>query len=647
MAQDSGTWTPSTLPKQYQDPTLVNIAATATNTSTVISVSTGSTAHNLVVGQSVIMYGFSNAWLNYAPNTTVNGVSTLLGAGKPAVVASVTSSTAFTVNGSFSTTASGITGYIQNDSLVTNQGWDNPTTWLTPVAQTNVQVAREWGNTNPIQPNKDATDGDIRIVAVAASAVSGNGAQVTFTVGSGHGLVAGQAVTIQGVVPASYNFDTVQIASTGSTSIKFNSTVTDAVTSATNALIVPQLLLGGTKQATINAATGATQQATVTPTPSVAGAKGDTTITVATTSVVVGAAVSGTGIASGTVVTGIGTGTITINPPASGVVASSLALTIGGNRNITYQTVFPHNLAGGQYVNVTGASNANYNAASAPVTVLNSTTFSVPAPALTITAIATASGQVTITTAVPHGVTTSDYINVAGVTGGTVTAINVTSTQPSAVTATTITYTASSPVLSGTQTSLGTVVKSSGTFGTGTAYVGGADNGWAYTYNYPSAYLNPVLDNHDRVTNSDSGYPAYTPTYTAPTITGLTTTNAIQKIRAAGMQPGQVTFSSDLTVTAAAQSGTGWVYTTGSVAHTLSVGDTVNLSGGGSGATANNLGDVTVAAVSGFTFTIANTVGTTGVTTLVARPKNTIVTAQSINSGSATSVNFVRNFGLS
>jgi hypothetical protein len=80
----------------------------------------------------------------------------------------------------------------------------------------------------------------------------------------------------------------------------------------------------------------------------------------------------------------------------------------------------------------------------------------------------------------------------------------------------------------------------------------------------------------------------------------------------------------------------------------LSVGDTVELKG--SSNTTLNLGDAVVSTVNStnsFTVLASGCTGTVGATALVFRPKNTIVTAQSINSGSATSVNFVRNFGLS
>ena len=634
MAQDSGSYTASNPP--VVDPK-VSLAATASNdTTNAVITYTTTGAHNLVIGQPVITSGFSNAWLNYDPTSGT-------GAGTPAVVASVTGTNTFTVKtpAAFSTSSPSVSGTVFQQALVSNSPWDS--TWLPTTAQTNVRVAREWGATNPIQPNKDATDGDLRVVGVATSNVTSNGTQVTFTVGTGHGLVAGQTVTIQGIAPNDYNFDTVQIASTGTTSIVFNSPLTKAVTNKVGT-IVKQYAINGINTVAINAATGVVSSVSTSQTPTVAGAKGDVTFTVATAGVSVGMGVTATGLATGSVITAIGTGTLTVNPAAIGVVSSANAFTISTTRTINYRTATPHNLVSGQNVSVGSSSVAGFNVIDKPATVLDANTFSVPAPVFAISAISVGASSVTITTNAPHGFAVNDVINVSGVTGGTVTAINTASTTASAVTTYTITYTASSPALSGV-TAYGSVAKNTGTF-TGTAYITAADNGWSYTYAYPSSYLVPGLDNHDRVTNQDSGYPAYVPTYTTPTVTGLTTTNAIQKIRAAGLQPGNLTFTADLSVTAAVADGTGWKFTTGSTAHTLGVGDTVNLSGGTSGAVANNLGDATVAAVSGFTFTIANVTGTTTVTNLVARPKNTIVTAYAANSGNSLSVDLTRNYGL-
>ena len=200
-----------------------------------------------------------------------------------------------------------------------------------------------------------------------------------------------------------------------------------------------------------------------------------------------------------------------------------------------------------------------------------------------------------------------------------------------------------------TVTAFGEFVENSGAF-SGTASVAG-DNGWAATYAYPSGNLDPSIDDHDRVANSDSGYPAFAPSTVVPNVVGLTMSNAIQRLRASGLQTGSIGFSSDIAVSAVSTTATNVTYTTGTTAHNLGIGDTVNLSGGS--VAAHNLGDVRVAAVSGFTFTI-NTAGVTGTvgTSLVARPKNTVVSAQdpaaasTIADGAAKSVNITRNYGI-
>ena len=88
MAQDSGSYTRSNPP--VTDP-VQSLSATASNdTSTAVITYTTASAHNLVIGQPVVTSGFSNAWLNYNPDSGT-------GNGTPAIVASVTSSTVFSV----------------------------------------------------------------------------------------------------------------------------------------------------------------------------------------------------------------------------------------------------------------------------------------------------------------------------------------------------------------------------------------------------------------------------------------------------------------------------------------------------------------------------------------------------------------------
>jgi hypothetical protein len=577
MARDTGSYTTSNLPVTDPLHTLTVSAASANNTTTLSYTTSG--AHNLYVGAPVIIYGAGNANFNFNPDPAkISGEAlsaTTIGWGTPAVVAAVTGTNTFTVKApSVVATASVSQGTVVNDALVSNSGWD--TAWLPTSAQTNVVIAREWGASFPIQPNDD------RAAQVAITGVSSNGAQVSFTVGSSHGLLAGQTVTISGIVPASYNFDTVQIAATGATTITFNSTVTDTVSSYANGAIVKQLPLGGA-QAQVASATGATA-----------------------------------------------TGSVKV---------------------LVYTTPFAHNLQAGQSVSVGGASNAEYNVNNAVISTTTATTFTVSAKTNTIGKVSGTAGtgvvgdgtNVLYYTVAAHGYVAGDKVSVYGmaptgynVADGTVLSAGLTATTFAIANTTTTTVTA-----------YGTAIKQSGTF-TAPAYVKLGDSSWSSTYNYPSGQLNPALDNHDRVTNSDSGYPAFTPSYTAPNIIGLTTTNAIQKLRSAGMTPGFVQFSTDITATTVATTATTLQVTSGT-AHNLSVGDTVNLSG--SSNTALNLGDSIVASVPStvsFIVNAAGVTGTVGATALVFRPKNTIVSAQSPSAGAttATVVGFTRNYGI-
>lgn len=583
MARDTGSYTTSNRP--VTDPThLLSVSAASANNTTTLSYTT-SAAHNLYVGAPVVIYGTGDANFNFNPDSQRYGATapsaTILGWGTPATVVSVTGTNTFTVKApSVVATASVSTGYVVNDANDSTSPWAK--TWLPTSAQTNVVVAKEWGNSFPIQPNDDRVAG----TALANSAPSGNGSQVTYTVAS-HSFTAGQVVSIQGVVPDAYNLEGVTIAATTSTTIVVNSGITAPVTSYTGGSITAGKRLNGA-QARIASATGATA-----------------------------------------------TGSVKV---------------------LTFTTVYDHNLTSGQTASISGSSNAEYNVQDAIVTTTGAKTFTVPAKTFTIGKVSGTSGSgvvgdgtnVLYYTTAAHGYAAGDKVSVYGmapsgynVADGTVLSAGLTATTFAIANTTTSAVTA-----------YGTAIKQSGAF-TAPAVVSLGDNGWSSTYQYPSGNLVAALDNHDRVTNSDSGYPDYKPKYTVPTLIGLPTTNAIQKIRAAGLKPGNVSFSSDLAVTAVSTTATNVTYTTGTNAHNLSVGDTVNLSGGS--VAAHNLGDVNVASVSGFTFTVnvPGVVGTVG-TGLVARPKNTVVSAQAVAAGTvltddgATSlaVGFTRNYGL-
>jgi hypothetical protein len=650
MARDTGSYTTSNLPVTDPLHTLPVSAASADNTTTLSYTTTG--VHNLKVGSPVVIYGTGSASFNFNPDSYAYGntapSATILGFGTPAVVSAVTGTNTFQVKApSVVATASVATGTVVNDTLDSNAPWDK--TWLPSSAQTNVVIAREWGNSFPIQNNED------RAANVAITGVSANGSQITFTVGSGHGLVAGQRVSIQGVKSGSYNSDAYNfenvIASTSATTVVFNSTLTDAVTSYANGAIVSQAVIGGAK--VISSAVGAVAYAGSTSTTTSTTAAAATSVGVNSTSgLVVGMGVSATvaTVLSGTVITAIGSGTITVNPALSTSVASAAVLTFSASTSNQYVTQQAHGLSTGQNIAIAGASNGNYNI-SGIATVVDTKTVAINVPSFKVLKVTKSDGtgvvgdgtNVTYYTDSAHGLAINDKVTITGMAPAGYNVVNgsvITSPAPTA-NSFTIANTTTTAV-----TAAGQVVKNSGTF-TGTAIVAG-DKAWASTYAYPSGQLDPSLDNHDRVANSERGYPDFTPTYTTPNIIGLTTTNAIQKIRAAGQTTGFIQFSSDITATTVATTTTTLTVTSGT-AHNLSVGDTVNLSG--SSNTTLNIGDAVVSALPstvGFTVLASGCTGTVGATALVFRPKNTVVSAQSPAAGAttATVVGFTRNYGI-
>jgi len=578
MARDTGSYTLSNPP--VVDPAKVLTISSGTTDGATTLTYTTSAAHNLTLGAPVIIYGTGTKAFNFNPDGSLYGgvtSTTAIGWGTPAIVSSVVSSTQFKVKAP-GTVASGSvsSGTVINDSLVSESPYGSSSkqqSWLPTTAQDNVVVAHEWANSFPIQPNDD------RAANVAVTAVSGNGTQVTLTVGSGHGLVAGQNISIQGVKPTSYNVDAT-IASTGATSVVFLSTNKAKVTSVTNAAIVKNVPAEGAP-AVITSATGATSTTQV----------------------------------------------------------------------LAYTTATPHGLVAGQDVAVKDASNVNYNAAGV-ITTTTSTTFTIGAPKVIISGV-TGTANATLTvgdgtnvkyvgTSV-HGLAAGDKVSVYGftpsgynVTDATVLAAGLTATAFAVANTTTAAVTVK-----------GYGIKQSGSF-SGTASVSLGDESWSTTYLVPSGNLDPSIDDHDRVTNSDSGYPAFTPTYNTPNIIGLTTSYAIQKIRAAGQTPGFVQFSSDITATTVATTATTLQVTSGT-AHNLSVGDTVELKG--SSNTTLNVGDAVVSSVPStvsFIVTASGCTGTVGATALKFRPKNTVVSAQSPSAGAttATVVGFTRNYGI-
>ena len=407
------------------------------------------------------------------------------------------------------------------------------------------------------------------------------------------------------------------------------------------------------------------------------------------------------------------TGSYTLSNPPVVDPAQTMSATATNNTTaavITYTTASAHNLKVGQSVITKDFSNAflNYNPDSGVgngtpavvAAVTSPTVFTVKLPAVVATASSAVAGTVIQSALVsnsPYGnnwLPTSAITNVAvarewansfpiqpnddrdadakvistATSANNITTYTTGTTAHGLVAGDNITITGALPaayngeeltVIAAPTTTTITVNKT-----VGVAYVSGGkavvnatlgggsgDAYWAKTRLYPSTALDPALDNHDRVTNSDSGYPEFAPAAVVPNVVGLTMSNAIQKLRASGLNAGNVGFSADIAVTAVSTTATKVTYTTGTTAHNLGIGDTVNLSGGS--VAAHNLGDVRVGAVSGFTFTV-NTPGVTGTvgTDLVARPKNTVVSAQdpaagsSIAYGAAEVVGITRNYGI-
>lgn len=428
MAQDSGNWTPSTLPALYQDPKL-SMTATATNVTPGTSITyTTASAHNLVVGQSVIAYGFGSPWLNYAPNTTINGVATTLGAGKPAVVATVTGTNTFTVNtGSLSTAATSVAGYIQQDALVTNQPWDN--TYLPTTVTKNQAVGLEWGDSFPIQPNTDratpsgASNKYSPSIASTATSVVADGVKITYQTNASHGLTAGQWVTIDGVVPAQLNFNSVQLASASGSTFTILSTATGTYDKDNSfGVVAPLSLNGGSVEAVVTSAVGPIAV------PNVSGASDASKLTFTS--------VANHGLITGQTVTIAGmvptaynvTGVITTTANTTFTIASTANpanSTKSGWASVTsnsYTTAVAHGNIAGQTAVITGASLAEYNV-SGTINGATATTLNLPANALNVAVASTqpitVSGTaVTYVLSGPNTLTTSDSASVYGFIGG-------------------------------------------------------------------------------------------------------------------------------------------------------------------------------------------------------------------------------------
>jgi hypothetical protein len=563
--RDSGTYTRGTGVNPPADPVLSQ-AVTAYQVGYVITY-TATQSTNLVVGQPVTITGFSTTTYNYTDgsNRNLNTTGTLNSSvATEGVVASVsTDKKIFTITAPVSATvdsegSQATGGTLVQDSLVTKSQWGQ--TWL-PTANASAtgaasisqpRIDRAWGKNNAIQPNDD------RLTGAQINSASGNGTQVTYVMSTtAHGLVSGQTVTIQGLTPSKFNLDAVQLASasSGTTSVVVNSTVTGSVTAtSTGSVIVPRYTTGG-QTITVASATGASGTSSV---------KVLTYTTNQDHNLRSGQVVSVLNASNinynvrDAVVTTTGAKTFTVTAPDSQIVSVSGTNgsgVVGDGTNVLYNTgIVAHGLVGGDVVSIYNMAPSGYNATNA--TVLTS-----PAPTVTTFAIA--------------------------------------NTTATAVTA------------------YGLAFKNSGTF-TAPATVSVGDNGWSGTYSYPSAQLVPDLDNHDTVTKAAFIAGDAYATLTVPGVVGLYNTpeapNAIRVFKAAGFtnvtdfDSAKSTASSQ--ITAVSGNGTIWTYTAS--AHGLVAGQLVTVQGVG----AFNVTNAVISTTATNTFSVANTTQPTALSSL-------------------------------
>jgi hypothetical protein len=589
---------------------------------------TTATKHNFVVGQSVIIYGFSNNSYNFNPDSA-NGS---LGAGRPAVVTSVGSSTTFSVLATGQVTTTGTGGTVINDSLVSNSGWDS--TWLPTAANAttaaNYQVALEWADSLPIQPNDGratAAGASDKTTASISNAVA-NGSTISFTTNASHGLAAGQWISIDGIVPAQFNFNLVQVASQdGSTGFTVVSTATGTFDS-TNSFgqIAPVTTAGGPSQAVLST----TASATVGPitVPSITAAGNGTVFTYTSA--------ANHGLYSGQTVAISGmtpiaynvTGVITTTAATTFTIANTTAnpgtTTKAGWASVqdnTYKTVSAHGLIAGQTITVDNATKSDgtllpeFNVYGGTVTATASTTqFSAAATKYGVSAATTAPIVVSGTSLTyvlqnGHNVTTSDYVSVYGFIGGanlnTVGDLQVTATTSNSVTVSTPAAVAAAGITAisaggGTRISY----TAANSFKPGQVVtIAGLANGSATSFNVNSVVMTATSS---AFTVSNGNLTATTSlTLTGGTATVAATTAAVA---IAG-------------VTAVATSGQTITLT---VPNVFTVGETVTIAGLTGGTNYNTSGTVTAADPSAITVTYASSVSLGSTTPALTSAANAV-----------------------
>lgn len=565
---------------------------------------TTATAHKFVIGQSVIIYGFANNAYNFAPDTIIYGTATGLGAGRPAVITAIGSTTTFSVKATAQVTTTATGGYVFNDADASNSPWD--TAWLPTQtaadAASNYQVGLEWGDSFPIQPNDGRATalGATSKTTASISGVTANGSTIVYNVNADAtgSISTGSWITIDGVIPAQFNFNSIQVAAVTSTQVTVLSTATGAYDSANSFGQIAPITVVGPDIAT-----------------AAVGARSYTGVTATTNTNAYVYSVSSHGYSVGQTVTISGmlpnsfnqTGVITTTAAGTFTLGGTVATGTGSTRvgNVSSQSVYftanvPHGLTNGQSITVS-ANGAYANVADFNITgSVNSTTttkFGIPAPKAIVggsTPVSVTGTNVTYTTLSGHNLTSSsDAVSVYGFIGGANlntlgdTTLSVAPTTnaftiqtPTSITATSgdtitavsgvVTYTV---VNTGTKIKTGHVVTVSGVTGVGTTGV----------FNVNSVVI-----------AATAGAIVLSGGASAIATTSITLTNAVLNVVA--------------TTAATPISGVSNVATSGqsitlTVPNTFVVGQTVTLAGLQGGTNYNTSGTITAADPSAITVT--------------------------------------------
>jgi len=593
MARDTGALTPTLAATLFADPQRTFTATAgasliASTVSNVITYTVGGTVNlskNLVAGTVITITGFSNADFNFDDGSTralgvTGSVASTVKA--KAVVAAVTGTNTFTVVSpatiSDANETNTTTAVITQDAFVGNQPLDNGATWLSPNANANARIALEWGpQMARIQPNfadgVGGSDTNRLGTTKAITAASANGTQIDFT-STSHGLSRGQYIEVTGITNAAgqsvHQVNTrYVIAATATNNIYVNSTYTGPLLAA-NAAAVVLTPINGTVNAT--AATFSTTAAT-----------------------------------------------------------------------IAYTTATPHGYVVGQVINVSGAANENYNVKNAVITTNGASTLTIQSQISPVTAVSVSATTTyaTYTVAGVHNFAAGDKVWVKNITANnshTATnsaEISIISVTPTSFTVATgasgITITSGDTITLGTGASYAQAFKGVGSASFGTARVGQADGSWGQSWLIPSGTLITGQDNNELALTSPapSGFPDYTPAYTAPYVLGLLQTpenpQAVRAFEAAGFVNTVASYTSagitatdsaGTMITAVSGDGTNWTYTAS--AHGLKVGQIVNVANLDS----FNAKNAVVVTTATNTFSIANTSQPTALSGLTAAAGN-------------------------